>query len=195
MSTAESALHSTYASGGGFALIRKEAFSPIPVGLGSTDANISLSFVRKGFRYLYIPETFSFEPISGKLGEQRRQKVRRASRLIQSTVLNKNFFFNRKYGEFGITIFPLRFMMFLICPFLTAVAIFATFCVLFLLSEGMFIILFVAAGLFLYLGTALKIAKLNSIMSLLFQQFYLIAGLFFVRKKMSVWQSVKRVTK
>ena len=190
MSTAESALHSTYASGGGFALIRKKAFSPIPVGFGSTDANISLSFVRKGFRYLYVPDTYSFEAISKKLGEQGRQKVRRASRLIQSTILNMDFFFNRKYGTFGMAVFPLRFMMFLVCPFLTAVAIFATFCCLFSLSEGLSVGILVVAGIVLYLRKPLNSAKLNSIISLLFQQFCLVAGLLFASRKITVWQRV-----
>jgi biofilm PGA synthesis N-glycosyltransferase PgaC len=146
--------------------------------------------VRKGFRYLYVPDTYSFEPISKKMGEQGRQKVRRASRLIQSTILNMDFFFNRKYGTFGMTVFPLRFMMFLVCPFLTAVAIFTTFCGFFLLSEGLFVGMLVVGGILLYLRRALNSAKLNSIISLLFQQFCLIAGLVFARRKMSVWQRV-----
>ena len=89
-----------------------------------------------------------------------------------------------------MAVFPLRFMMFLVCPFLTAVAIFATFCGLFLLSEGLSVGILVVAGIVLYLRKPLNSAKLNSIISLLFQQFCLVAGLLFASRKITVWQRV-----
>jgi biofilm PGA synthesis N-glycosyltransferase PgaC len=52
MSVAESALHSTYPGGGGFTLIKKSGFSPISINQGSTDGNISLSIIKKGFRHI-----------------------------------------------------------------------------------------------------------------------------------------------
>jgi len=85
--------------------------------------------------------------------------------------------------------------MFLICPLIAAIALFETFCILFLISKSLFVISLIAIGLFLYIRKALKNAKLNFILSWLFQQFYLISGLILISKKMRVWKSAERGTK
>lgn len=190
MSTAESALHSTFTGGGGFALIKRSVFSAIPVDRGSTDANISLSVIRKGHRYIYVPETFSMEPISTEIKDQARQKMRRASRLIQSTIMNKDVLFDKKYREFGTMIFPLRFVMFVVCPLLTFVGIFAT--VLFILSYSVVLagLLGVVACLLFFAGTKIKVGLLNSVVGLGVQQFYLLLGLLLAGKRMKTWNSV-----
>jgi hypothetical protein len=192
MSTAESALHSTFPGGGGFALIDKRIFSPIPLDRGSTDANISLSVIKKGYRYIYVPQTFSIEPISSEIKDQAKQKMRRASRLIQSTVMNRDVMFNKKYGEFGTTIFPLRFMMFVICPLLTFVGVFSTLFVVFSYSVILGGLLLGLGCISFLVGTRMKEGLLNSAASLMMQQFYLLLGLFLAGKRMKTWQSVSR---
>lgn len=192
MSTAESALHSTFLGGGGFALIDKRIFSPIPLDRGSTDANISLSVIKKGYRYIHVPETFSVEQISPEIKDQAKQKMRRASRLIQSTIMNKEVLFNRKYREFGTTIFPLRFAMFILCPLLTFTAIFSTIFLIFSYSITLLIVLIVAACLLFFVGTKTKKGLLNSTASLLMQQFYLLSGLLLIRKRTKTWKSAER---
>lgn len=192
MSIAESALHSTYPGGGGFTLIKKSVYSPIPINQGSTDANISLSMIRKGFRHIFVAETFCLELVSRGLKEQMRQKARRARRLIQSTVNNKEFLFNKEYREFGMVIFPLRFAMFVICPFLVFAGILSTFYLLFSYSLFLAVTLGVGAFLVLYAGTRTKISSLNSVTSVLAQQFYLLLGLFLLPKKNGTWNSIKR---
>jgi biofilm PGA synthesis N-glycosyltransferase PgaC len=192
MSIAESALHSTYPGGGGFTLIKKSAFSPISVDQGSTDGNVSLSIIRQGFRHVYVPESFSLELVSKRLGDQLRQKVRRARRVIQSTVMNKGFMFNKKYGKFGTLIFPFRFLMFAVCPFFVFTGMFSTFYLLFSYSfilGGLSVIL---AFLLFLLGTRIKLGVLNSVVSVLAQQFYLVIGLFLLPKRSSTWKSIKR---
>jgi cellulose synthase/poly-beta-1,6-N-acetylglucosamine synthase-like glycosyltransferase len=192
MSTAESALHSTFTGGGGFALIDKRVFSPIPLDRGSTDANISLSVIKKGYRYLYVPQTFSIEPISSEIKDQTKQKMRRASRLIQSTVMNRDVMFNKKYGEFGTTIFPLRFMMFLVCPLLTFVGAFSTLFLAFSYSVILGGLLLGLGCISFLVGTRMKGGLLNSIVSLVMQQSYLLLGLFLAGKRMSTWKSINR---
>lgn len=192
MSTAESALYSTFSGGGGFALLRKSSFSPIPLGRGSTDANISLSIIRKGLKYVYVPCVFSCEIITHRLGEQMRQKVRRASRLLQSILLSKDILFKREYGEFGTVIFPLRFAMLLLCPPLVLLGLLST--LVFFSSCSIAIAGLSAFGfcVFLYVGAKVKIKPVNSVVSFLFHQFYLLLGLVFLGRNRSIWKSVKR---
>jgi cellulose synthase/poly-beta-1,6-N-acetylglucosamine synthase-like glycosyltransferase len=192
MSTAESALYSTFSGGGGFALLRKSSFSPIPIDRGSTDANISLSIIRKGLKYVYVPCVFSCETITHRLGEQIRQKVRRASRLLQSTLLNKDILFKKEYKEFGTVIFPLRFAMLLLCPPLVLLGLLSV--LVFFSSFSIAIAVFSAFGfcVFLYVGAKVKIKLVSSVASFLFHQFYLLLGLVFLERNKSIWKSVER---
>lgn len=82
MCIAESALHSTFPGYTNFALVRRSAFPPMPIEYGSSDGNISLAIIRKGLRFIYVPNIVFYEPIVDKLGEQVRQKTRRAARMI-----------------------------------------------------------------------------------------------------------------
>lgn len=194
MSIAESAIHSTFPGGGGFALLKKSVFSPISINSGSTDGNISLSIVRKGFRYLWVPQTFSREIISHQFNEQVRQKIRRASRLIQSAIMNRDILFRREFQGFGMLIFPLRFAMLTICPVLMVVGLFCTF--FSILSYSVLLAVFLTFGfcLFLYLGLRIRMGVLNSVTSLVFHQFYLLLSLLFLGKNMSTWKRAKKRT-
>ena len=192
MGIAESALHSAFLVYGGFALLRKSCFSPIPIDRGSTDGNILLSVVKKGFRYICVPCAFSYETISHRFTEQVRQKVRRASRLIQSVLINRDVMFKKELQEFGMVIFPLRLAMLTICPVLVLVGLISAFFLVLSFSEVLCALSTFAFCLFLYLGTKVKIRALNSVTSVFIHQFYLLFGLFFLGKSMRTWKGTSR---
>lgn len=192
MSTAESALHSTFLGGGGFALLKKTTLSPISVNLGSTDGNILLSIIKKGFRYLYVPQTFSEETVCYQLKGQLRQKVRRASRLIQSILMNRDILFKGGLQEFGTLIFPLRFAMLAICPFLMFAGLFSTLFLFLSYSVVLAVSLIFAICIFLYLGFRMSRGPLTFVSSLFIHQFYLLLGLIFLSKKRTTWERTER---
>jgi glycosyltransferase involved in cell wall biosynthesis len=192
MAIAESALHSTFLVCGGFALLRKSCFSPISSSRGSTDGNILLSIVKKGFRYIYVPYALSYETISHRLTEQVRQKVRRASRLTQSVLMNRDVMFKKEFQEFGMVIFPLRLAMFTICPILILVGLISTFFLFLSFSEVLCVLLTFALCSFLYLGSKMNIGALNAVTSFFIHQFYLLFGLFFLGKSMRTWKGTSR---
>ncbi len=192
MLVAESAIFSTFPGSTSCMLMRKSAFSPISTSYGSSDGNISLSIIQNGFKFILAPCIVYYEPISQRLLEQRRQKIRRATRLIQSTLLNLDILFTRKYKEFGRIIFPLRLLMTTLCPILTLSSIFLFFAFAYFASTFLFIILLACATLFLMLGTKTDIKILNLIASFLIHQVYLCAGFFLSFRKMNVWERIER---
>jgi len=192
MLTAESAIHSTFPGYGGFSLLKKSCFSPISIHRGSTDGNISLSIIKKGFRYVYVPYIVFHETISHKLGEQRRQKVRRATRMIQSALMHRDILFRKEFQEFGRKIFPLRLAMLTLCPVLMFSGLVFLFLAILSFSTVLAVSLTFAACIFLYLGTKIDIPPLNSITSLLVHQFYLLLGLLFMGKRTSTWKKTER---
>ena len=195
MLTAESAIHSTFPGYGGFSLLKKSCFSPISIHRGSTDGNISLSIIKKGLRYVYVPHIVFHETISYKLSEQRRQKVRRATRMIQSALMHRDILFRKDFQEFGRKIFPLRLAMLTLCPVLMLAGLVSMFLAILSFSAVLAVSLTFAACVLLYLGTKIDIPPLNAVTSLLIHQFYLLLGLLFVGKRTSTWKQTERYTR
>jgi cellulose synthase/poly-beta-1,6-N-acetylglucosamine synthase-like glycosyltransferase len=192
MLEAESALSSTFPGSTSCMLMRVAAFSPIPTSYGSSDGNISLAIFRTGFRFIFAPQIEYYEPITENLMEQRRQKIRRATRLIQSTLLNRKIIFNRQYGIFGRTIFPLRLLMMTVCPSLLLLSVVSYLIAAYLFSATVFISVALLLGLVLLLGAKTNTKILNLIASFLIHQVYLVTGLLLSRRKMTVWKKIER---
>jgi biofilm PGA synthesis N-glycosyltransferase PgaC len=192
MLIAESAIFSTFPGSTSCMLMRKSAFSPISTSYGSSDGNISLSILKKGFKFILAPCIDYYEPISQKLFEQRKQKIRRASRLIQSTLLNLDMLFAKKGREFSRTIFPLRLLMMTLCPVLALASIFLFLAFAYLTSLLLFGILLFFGALVFVLGIGTNIKTLNLVASFLIHQAYLCIGFVLSFRKMSVWEKIER---
>jgi cellulose synthase/poly-beta-1,6-N-acetylglucosamine synthase-like glycosyltransferase len=192
MLVAESALYSTFPGHGEFTLLRKSAFAPMPPGYGSSDGNISLAIMRKGLRLLCAPNIFFYEPIATRLGEQVRQKTRRAARMIQSGWANRDMLFRRQYGDFGAIIFPLRFLMMTICPPLFFVGSVAVVVATAYVSVYLSLSAILLALLGLFMGNRLKLDKVSLLHSLVVHECYLLLGLLQSGRRRSAWRPVQR---
>ena len=192
MLEAESSISSTFPGSTSCMLIRRAAFSPMPSSRGSSDGNISLSVIRNGFRFISTPQIVYYEPLAQRMVEQRRQKVRRAARLIQSTLMNADMLFASKYEEFGRKIFPLRFLMMTACPvlFFASLVLFIVFAFLTSVSIGAVLLLLMLA--LLLIGTKTNIKSFNLVTSFALHQVYLIIGLVLSFKSMSTWRKISR---
>lgn len=189
MMISESAVFSTFPGHTCFALFRRCAFSPISNEYGSSDGNISLVVIRNGFRFILAPTVFFYEPISQAMKEQGRQKIRRASRLAQSIIMNRDMLFEKRYEEFGKLIFPLRFLMHIMCPPLILLAI--SFVTLTILPVAPLLLL-VSCGAILALGSLTNVKLLNVPVSLLMHQVYMLCGLFTSFGRRSAWKHIDR---
>lgn len=192
MLEAESAMLSTFPGSTSCMLMRKAAFSSIPASYGSSDGNISLGILKTGFRFIFAPQIEYYEPITENLMEQRRQKIRRATRLIQSTLVNRKIMFNKQYGVFGNTIFPLRFLMMTVCPLLLLLSTISFLICAYLISTPVFIMVALIMGLVFLLGAKTNMKTLNLIASFVIHQAYLLTGLLLSPRKMNVWRKIER---
>ena len=192
MLLAESAIFSTFPGSTSCMLMRKSAFSPISTSYGSSDGNISLSVIRKGLRFILAPNVVYYEPVSQKIPEQRRQKIRRATRLIQSTLLNLGIISTRKYGMFSRIIFPARLLMMTLCPILVLGSLFFFLAFTFFLSSYLFLAFLAFVAFVVVLGIKTDIKSLNLAVSFLVHQTYLFVGLLLSYRKMRVWKRIER---
>ncbi len=193
---AESALHSAFPGNGPLIVYNKmEILTPIPVDYGSTDGNIAMNIIKKGLRFIYVPNAIVYEPEAENMEDQRLQKVRRAKRLLQVLLHNTDISFNQKYGFFGSRIFPIKLMMMSLSPILFLIGTILTAMGL-ILSQNT--ILYALAGIVL-VGAAGVFAvskKLRSFFSsFVLHQVYLIVGLFSASRKSVFWKTIDRKTK
>jgi cellulose synthase/poly-beta-1,6-N-acetylglucosamine synthase-like glycosyltransferase len=189
----ETILHSSFPGNGTLIVFNKSLVSPtIPVDYGSTDGNIAMNIIKSGLRFVYVTNAVVFEPVPEDLGQQRLQKVRRAKRLIQVFLHNSDVFLSRKYGKFGTTVFPLKFLMLIVAPFLMFVGL-GLFVTSVVLSPNFFYQIFFFSTLFLVIGFAVLWKRFGAILfSFLFHEIYLVAGLFTSVRKSVFWKTVDR---
>ncbi len=189
----ESSLHSAFPGNGPLIVFDKSKvpFS-IPVDYGSTDGNIAINIIKSGLRFIYVPNAVVLEPVPENLGQQRLQKVRRAKRLIQVFLHNMDILLNKKYGNFGRRIFPLKLLMVSVCPVLmfsglifVAVSVF--------LSQNVALYTFSLIAIFSIIMIFLFFRQLGAkLSSFVFHQVYLIVGLISSMRKSIYWKTIER---
>lgn len=182
----ESKIGSTYCFNGPLILLRKSTFNGIPEKSGASDASAALNILQHGFKTIYVMEAQFSELIASDVKSQRKQKVRRATRLLEAGLNNINLMFNGT--KFGNIVFPLRFMMLYISPtasFLGGILMLA-FLFIFNIYWGMGIILF--SLMIIFVGRI----KSNFLSSFIWHNYYLMEGLLRVYRNNHLWQSIKR---
>lgn len=187
----ESHVHSTYCFNGPLIAIKRQAISQISPTRGASDTNIALMAIQKGYRAKYVPEAKFYEWIALRHGQQQRQKIRRATRLLESTWSARHCLFDTRYGKFGMIVLPLRFAMLFLVPMATAVSILIGLILGFLLHPlcGMSILMAV---------TIIMISAKwhhNILSSFLWHQYYLLLGLMHITKPSYLWHSIDRKTR
>jgi cellulose synthase/poly-beta-1,6-N-acetylglucosamine synthase-like glycosyltransferase len=189
----EASIHSAFPGNGPLIVYDKSLVpSPIPVDYGSTDGNVAMNIVKSGHRFVYIPNAVILEPVPENIGQQRLQKVRRAQRLIQVFLHNTDVFLNKKYGKFGQIVFPLKFLMVVVCPLLMLLGL-SLFVVSFVFSSNFLFQGFSVGGVIVVSCVALvwtDFAKMFS--SFVFHQIYLLIGLVFSVRKSKFWKVIDR---
>jgi cellulose synthase/poly-beta-1,6-N-acetylglucosamine synthase-like glycosyltransferase len=189
----ESAVHSCFPGNGPLIMFdRSLVRSSIPVAYGSSDGNIAMNIVKSGKRLLYVPDAVIFEPVPDTMGQQRLQKVRRARRLIQVFLHNVDVWGKQAYGAFGTLIFPLKFLIHVVCPLLTVIGVAAV--VGGVLLSGIFWIQLCCAGVLAVLGGVLvaRPRVRQFFLSFVVHQMYLLAGLFSSFRKSVFWKTIER---
>ncbi len=183
----ESKISSTYCLNGAVVAFKKSAASTLNTRRGADDASMALSVIRNGYRCVYVPTAKLYESVPFSFYEQRRQKIRRAARLLEATFFNRDVL-SRKYGLFGTVVFPLRFLMFFVVPSLFFLSIFLWSFILwnFNLWYGIGFAGFI--GFLLFLGYL----RSNIVSSFIIYQFYLFLGLFNMLRDVHIWEPPER---
>jgi cellulose synthase/poly-beta-1,6-N-acetylglucosamine synthase-like glycosyltransferase len=112
------------------------------------DESIQTIHIRKqGYKIIYNPYAKFYEYFSEDNKERLQQKIRRAEGHVRILFENVDIMFNKKYGRFGMYVFPSNFFMLIISPFLLFASIATTIVDLFILSYTVYFDIFILSML------------------------------------------------
>jgi cellulose synthase/poly-beta-1,6-N-acetylglucosamine synthase-like glycosyltransferase len=179
----ESKISSTYCFNGAVVAFKKKAASSLNSRRGADDASMALSVIRNGYRCIYVPTAKFYESIPHSFDEQKRQKIRRATRLLEATYFNRDVM-SSKYGLFGMVVFPLRLLMFFVVPALFFISLILWIVLLWSINP------WYGAGLGGFIALLLFIGsfKSNLVSSFIIYQMYLLLGLFNMMRDVHIWE-------
>lgn len=183
----ESNVHSTYCFNGPATALKKTARANVHVTKGADDASTALGIIKNGYRCLYVPDARFYEYIPDKFKEQKRQKIRRATRLLEATLVHKDLL-SSKYGRFGTIVFPLRILMFFVSPFM----IFASIVLWTYMLSSINLIYGAAIIVLLILILGVGKIKTNLVSSFVLYQWYLFLGLLNMFRDVHIWEPTER---
>ncbi|HSA72763.1 MAG TPA: glycosyltransferase [Nitrososphaeraceae archaeon] len=123
----ESKIHSTSWLSGEACAFRKGIINKVQDDTLADDSNIALQVVSKGYRAIVSQDARFTERSPTQLTDYFKIKTRRTLGGLVETLRFKGLLFNRKYGYFGMIIFPYRFFVYLISPILSCALIVLAF--------------------------------------------------------------------
>ncbi|WP_370574396.1 glycosyltransferase [Methanomethylovorans sp.] len=186
--TWESKVHSTFCFNGPVVAFKKEASSSLNTRRGADDASMALSVIKKGYRCQYVPSAKFYEYVPDKFYEQRRQKIRRATRLLEATFFNRDAL-SPKFGKFGTFVFPLRILLFFVVPTIFFLSLLAWFFYLASFSILYSVIFVLAIFALVSIGGVVP----NVLSSFIIYQSYLFLGFFNMLRDVHIWEPTERV--
>jgi biofilm PGA synthesis N-glycosyltransferase PgaC len=186
--TWESNVHSTFCFNGPVVAFKKEASSSLNTRRGADDASMALSVIKKGYRCQYVPSAKFYEYVPDKFYEQRRQKIRRATRLLEATFFNRDAL-SPKFGKFGTLVFPLRILLFFVVPTIFFLSLLAWFFYLASLNILYSVIFVLAIFALISIGGIVP----NVLSSFIIYQSYLFLGFFNMLRDVHIWEPTERV--
>jgi len=176
----ESAIDSTYNFNGPLVAFRRKVIDQIEERKGADDANTAFAAIRAGYRAVYEPRAVVYEDVPADLSRQYRQKIRRATRLLEATLSNLDLL--KADRPFSHRFFPFRLWMYLASPLL-----FFTGSILLLAGISLWNPL--AGLLALAVAVLIMLSGRTILAAFVLNQAYLIAGMTRLGKDMRVWES------
>jgi len=161
----ESAHDSTFNFNGALMAFKRDAVGVINAQKGADDANIAFAAIRNGYRAVYEASAVVYETTPQSFRIQFRQKIRRASGLLNAMWSNRDLLWeDRPFARF----FFYRMWMYFISPAAFFVGIFCDPYLLIATAISMFVPFF---------------------RSFILNQFYLLAGLITINRNVKTWES------
>lgn len=170
----ESSTHSTSWLSGEACAFRNKIITKVNEDTLADDSNISLQIISKGYRSIVNQNAYFTERSPTQFTDYVKVKSRRTLGGLIETLRFRSFFFNRKYGYFGMIVFPYRFFVYLISPILSCILIgIAVLSILEIVTSFGLYVTLLLGGLALVAGFILR----NNVLSYFYTQLFTIIAI------------------
>lgn len=173
----ESCLDATPIFGGPLMAFRSNLLEQIPEDTIADDSQLAVEIREKGFRTIYNPDAVFYEYAPPTFKSMFVQKLRRGQGLIQMLLRQWRMLFNRKYGKFGMIVFPAEFFMHVVSPVMVFAFLASLAYSLFLIGNYLLLGLIVALAFSVCALRIMKVNVANFIITFLNSQFILLLSL------------------
>jgi cellulose synthase/poly-beta-1,6-N-acetylglucosamine synthase-like glycosyltransferase len=107
---------------------RRSALTPVNPNSAAEDTEELILVRKNGYRTLIDTTVVSYEEVPEGFAARRTQKDRRAHGIIQAVIRNRDILFNKKYGKYGLIVFPQFLFILVLSPiFMLSAAIITTY--------------------------------------------------------------------
>ncbi|MCJ7635620.1 glycosyltransferase [Candidatus Bathyarchaeota archaeon] len=117
------------------------------LGKGCIDSCLGFQSKKVGYKTVYEPSAFYYEPAPRTMKDSFKQQIRRAATLIENMLAFKELILRPKYGKFGMLVMPSHFLMLLVLPFFFLVSIFGVIFLVILNPSNYFLIGLMIVGI------------------------------------------------
>lgn len=188
---AESWIDSTIIFHGPFSAYRKKLIKPIDPDSIADDSELAIKVRKQGYRAVIDPDIIFYEASQSAFFKRRMQKDRRGKGLIRLLLRHKDVLFNPGYGKYGSIVFPVNCFMMILSPYLILLLLATSLYVMFQYNPALAASAFILLVLFIYLGQANRLSKLEPFYSFLDTQISLLVGglsLIFGKESSGTWE-------
>jgi len=189
----ESRLDSTPIFNGPLMAFRSDLLGPIPEDTMADDSMLAVEIRKKGYKSVYDPDAVFYEYAPPTFKSRRIQKLRRAQGLVQLFLRQRELLFNRKYGKFGMIVFPAEFFMHVVSPIMLPAFLVFLICGLLAVRNYLLIGIFGALLTTFCALVILRVHKTDFILTFLDSQFTLLFSILYhaLGKSQHKWEKVK----
>lgn len=188
---AESWIDSTIIFHGPFSAYRKKLIKPIDPDSIADDSELAIKVRKQGYRTVIDPDILFYEASQSAFFKRRMQKDRRGKGLIRLLLRHRDVLFNPGYGKYGSIVFPMNCFMMILSPYLILLLLATGLYMIFQYNPVMAALSLILLVLFVYLGQANRLSKLEPIYSFLDTQISLLVGglsLIFGKESGGTWE-------
>ncbi|HEY9245344.1 MAG TPA: glycosyltransferase, partial [Candidatus Methanoperedens sp.] len=164
---AESWIDSTIIFHGPFSAFRKELIRTIDSDSVADDSELAIKVRKQGYRAIIDPDIIFYEASQSAFFKRRMQKDRRGKGLIRLLLRHRDVLFNKKFGKYGMFVFPMNCFMMILSPVLLLLLFLVTLIALYQLNVFFALSALIAVILFVYLGQANRLHGVEPIYSFL----------------------------
>ncbi len=165
---------------------RRELTSPVRYDSIAEDTEEFVLIRRGGHRTVIDTSVIAEEEVPQSIRKRRKQKDRRAQHIITSLLIHKDMFFNKRYGMYGLVVFPLNFYLLVITPIVMLISSASIAYLIFIASPLLAASLALIMGIMLLMRIGPWLAIIDIMISGLVATLRLI-----VRRDSSMWEKVR----